>query len=94
MKQEKLKTWMEKRRYSSYLMGILAGAYLLYTAWDLFRGAPGSSGSPGALYGFAVLFALAGLCLCGLSLLAIRKGWYREHGTENDPGWKKDSKED
>ena len=79
MSFEKLYSWMEKRRYNSFLLRLVIGVYLCYLALQLFRGTVGADASRGLVVVLALLFFALGGLLTAISLIAILHGHYIEH---------------
>ena len=79
MNLEKLYSWMEKRRYNSFLLRLVLGVYLCYLSLQLFRGTVGADASRGLVVALALLFFAIGAALTAISLIAILHGHYIEH---------------
>ena len=79
MKLENLYAWMEKRRYSSFLLRLVLGLYLCYLSMQLFRGTVGADASRSLTLVLALLFFAVGAALVAVSLIAILHGHYVEH---------------
>ena len=79
MKLDKLYVWMEKRRYNSFLLRLVIGAYLCYLSLQLFRGTVGADASRALTLILALLFFAIGAALVAVSLIAILHGHYIEH---------------
>ena len=78
MRFEKLYSWMEKRRYNSFLLRLVIGVYLCYLSLQLFRGTVGADASRGLVLTLALLFFAVGALLTAISLIAILHGHYIE----------------
>lgn len=70
------------------LVRTLAGAYLVYLSYSLFKERADSGMSPVAMWSFIIIFTLIGLFLCGMSLFSLVKGTYK--GGSADVGEKND----
>lgn len=76
---DKLYSWMEKRRYNSFLLRLVVGVYLFYLAVQLFRGTVGADASRALTLGLGAVFLVIGGALAAVSLIAILNGHYAEH---------------
>ncbi|MCD7736792.1 MAG: hypothetical protein LUI07_07520 [Lachnospiraceae bacterium] len=63
----------------------IAGAYLLYTAWQLFQGLDEMEANQTIMALFAVAFAAAGAALIGFCVWSMRKEDSQESHAENSP---------
>ncbi len=75
---------MNSEKTRSTLMGIV-GAYLIYTAWQLFQGRndPDTTMTLGIMILFVVLFVIAGAGLVVYAVILWKKGM-REEKEENE----------
>ncbi len=64
----------------------IVGAYLLYTAWQLFQGLGESEGNQAVIAIFAVLFVIAGAALIWFSIRSMRKSSAQADGASKDNG--------
>ena len=92
---EKLVAWMKTCRQNLFVMMLVVGGYLVYLAYDIVSNAGSTEGRIWPLYLAAVLFALCGAFIFGMSLLALVKGYYVEkNSTEEAPADEEDDADD
>lgn len=82
--KDSIKHWLARAPKSSHSIRILAGAYLLYTAYCILRDRS-TGGHPFLLLAAAFLFVLSGAFLLLSSLYALRFGFTADHVKAEDP---------
>ena len=82
MDMEKIRDLMLKRAKSSHTLMLLAGAYLLYLAYDMLKLSDFPPEESKVLfYIFSALFIIVGILFVAFSGYALAKGYYRENVT-------------
>lgn len=86
-KKEKFIAWLKRAPRASHIIRVLAGVYLVYTAYQIFNEL-GSGQNDFLIIAFAVIFVIVGLLIGGSSLYALNKYYYAENKAGDD--WDKE----
>lgn len=89
-KKEKFIEWLKRAPKSSHIIRVLAGLYLLYTAYQIFKEL-GTGQSDFLIIAFAVIFAIIGALILASSLYALNKYYYAENKAGDN--WDKEESE-
>lgn len=89
-KKDKFIAWLKRAPKSSHVIRVLAGLYLLYTAYQIFKEL-GSGQNDLLIVVFAIIFAIVGALILGTSLYALNKYYYAENTAGDD--WDKEQTE-
>lgn len=86
-KKEKFIEWLKRAPRASHIIRVLAGFYLVYTAYQIFK-EMGTGQNDFLIIVFAVIFAIVGIFIGGSSLYAMNKYYYAENKAGDD--WDKE----
>ena len=87
---KRLENWMRQRAKRSYIMMLMAGAYLFYAVYKMLKSLADLTSSPIPIYLFSGLFVVVGLFLCLLGVYALTKGCYSDNLSEEQESGEKD----
>ena len=90
-KKEKFIDWLKRAPRASHIIRVLAGAYLLYTAYQIFNEL-GKGQNDFLIILFAVIFVIVGALLLATSMYALNKYYYAENKAGDD--WDKEETEE
>lgn len=86
-RKEKFIAWLKRAPRASHIIRVLAGFYLVYTAYQIFKEL-GNGQSDFLIIAFAVIFAIVGIFIGGSSMYAMSKYYYAENKAGDD--WDKE----
>lgn len=75
---KKLTDWMNERKRSSFILMLIVGAYLFYSIYKMLEGLKTLETSHTPVYIFMGVFAVGGVALFALGLIALIGGHYKE----------------
>lgn len=86
-RKEKFIEWLKRAPRASHIIRVLAGIYLVYTAYQIFSEL-GKGQNDFLIVSFAVLFVIIGVLLTITSTYALNKYYYAENKAGDD--WDKE----